>query len=146
MAEGIIEVVGGVVRRDGKFLLGRRPRGKSQAGCWEFIGGKVEPGETPEAALVRECREEIALPVVRLKRQASVVHAYPGRTIRLTLFDCEPAAGAEPRALEHEQLGWFTADEARALRFCPADVALVPVVFGPPGGESQFERRGDIAH
>ena len=129
MGTGVTEVVGGIIRRGGKFLLGRRPAGKAQAGCWEFVGGKVEPGETPEQALVRECREEIALPVVNLRTRTAVTHAYPDRTIHLTLLDCEPAEGAEATALEHAELGWFTAEEARRLDFCPADRAVLPLIF-----------------
>lgn len=125
----VIEVVGGIIRRGEKYLLGKRPLGKSQGGKWEFIGGKIEPGETPEEALARECREEIALPIVNAKIRTAVTHAYPDRTIHLTLIDCEPAADAEPQALEHEALGWFTAEEALKLDFCPADVELLPVVF-----------------
>ena len=125
----VIEVVGGIIRREGKFLLGRRPLGKSQGGKWEFIGGKVESGETPEQALTRECMEEIALPIINTKIRTSVTHAYPDRTIHLTLIDCEPAPAAEPKALEHDALGWFTAADALKLDFCPADIELLPVVF-----------------
>ena len=125
-----IEVVGGIICRDGKYLLGRRPPGKSQGGHWEFIGGKIEPGETPEQALVRECREELALDVVNTRIRTSVVHEYDDRTIRLTLIDCEPVPGAEPAALEHSELGWFTAEEMGALDFCAADRELLPVVQG----------------
>ena len=78
-----------------------------------IVQGKLEPGETPEQALVRECREEIALPVVNLRTRTAVTHAYPDRTIHLTLLDCEPAEGAEATALEHAELGWFTAEETR---------------------------------
>ena len=59
----VIEVVGGIICRDGKYLLGKRPLGKSQGGLWEFVGGKIEPGETPEQALVRECMEELGVEV-----------------------------------------------------------------------------------
>jgi len=126
----VIEVVGGIIRRDGKYLLGRRPLGKSQGGLWEFIGGKIEPGETPEQALARECCEEIALDIVNEKIRTSVTHAYPEKTIHLTLIDCEPAPGAEPSALEHSELGWFTPEEIRNLDLCPADAELVTKVFG----------------
>ena len=130
MAPQVIEVVGGIIRRDGKFLLGKRPLGKSQGGLWEFIGGKIEPGETPEEALARECLEEIALPIVGQKIRTAVTHADPDRTIHLTLIDCAPVAGAEPTALEHADLGWFTPEEMRALAFCPADRELLPLVVG----------------
>ena len=125
----VVEVVGGIIRRDGRYLLGKRPLGKAQGGHWEFIGGKIEPGETPEQALARECREEIALPIVNAKIRTSVTHEYPEKTIHLTLIDCEPAQGAEPTALEHAELGWFTPDEMKSLDFCPADAELLPMVF-----------------
>ena len=126
----VVEVVGGIIRREGKVLLGRRPLGKSQGGKWEFIGGKIESGETPERALARECMEEIALPIINAKIRTSVTHAYPDRTIHLTLIDCEPVPNTEPKSLEHDALGWFTAAEALKLDFCPADIELLPVVFG----------------
>jgi len=125
----VIEVVGGIIRRDGKCLLGRRPLGKAQGGLWEFIGGKIEPGETPEQALARECREEIALDIVNEKIRTSVTHTYPEKTIHLTLIDCEPAPGSEPTALEHAELGWFTPEEMWSLDFCPADAELVQEMF-----------------
>lgn len=126
----VIEVVGGIIRRnDGRYLLGCRPAGKAQGGHWEFIGGKIEPGETPEQALARECREEIALEIINAKIRTSVIHAYPEKTIRLTLIDCEPAPGSEPTALGHAELGWFTPAEIRTLDLCPADAELLPVVF-----------------
>ena len=126
----IIEVVGGIIRRGEKYLLGKRPEGKSQGGHWEFIGGKIEPGETPEEALARECREEIALDIVNEKIRTAVTHAYSDRTIHLTLIDCDPASGAEPTALEHSELGWFPPEEMSTLDFCKADAELLPVVFG----------------
>ena len=126
----VIEVVGGIIRRGDKYLLGKRPVGKSQGGHWEFIGGKIEPGETPAQALARECREELALDIVNERIRTSVTHAYPDRTIHLTLIDCEPAPGYEPTALEHDALGWFAPSEMTALDFCPADAELVPVVLG----------------
>lgn len=124
-----MEVVGGIIRRGDRFLVGKRAEGKYLAGFWEFVGGKIEPGETPAQALMRECREEIALPVVNLKERTSVTHVYPDRTVHLILLDCEPAPGAEPQNLEHAELGWFTPAELRELPFCPADVELLPVLF-----------------
>ena len=73
--------------------------------------------------------EEIALEIVNARVRTAVTHAYPDRTIHLTLIDCEPAPGAEPTALEHEALGWYTPDEMGALDFCPADAELLPVLF-----------------
>ena len=73
--------------------------------------------------------EEIALEIVNARVRTAVTHAYPDRTIHLTLIDCEPAPGTEPTALEHEALGWYTPDEMGALDFCPADAELLPVLF-----------------
>ena len=121
----IIEVVGGIICRDGKYLLGKRPLGKSQGGLWEFVGGKIEPGETPEVALARECREDLALEIENERILDSVVHEYPDKTIQLTLIECTPKAGSIPTALEHQQIRWVTAAEMRTLQFAPADAKLV---------------------
>jgi len=123
-----IEVVGGIIRRGGRYLLGKRPLGKSQGGHWEFIGGKIEPGETPCEALARECREEIALEIVNAQVRTAVTHTYPDRTIHLTLIDCEPSPGAEPTALEHDAIGWFSLDEMASLNLCPADAEQLPFI------------------
>lgn len=125
-----IEVVGGIIRKDGRYLLGKRPTGKSQGGLWEFIGGKIELGESPEEALARECREEIALDIVNEWIRTSVTHAYSDRTVHLILVECEPMPGSEPVALEHEMIGWFEPREMSTLEFCPADAELLPSLFG----------------
>ena len=125
----VIEVVGGIIRRGDKYLLGKRPLGKSLGGHWEFIGGKIEPGETPCEALARECREEIALEIVNARVRTAVTHAYPDRTIHLTLIDCEPAPGAEPTALEHEALGWYALDEMGAGLSDDADSPMYCIVM-----------------
>lgn len=143
MNRKIIQVVGGIIRRGDLYLLGRRPLGKSQGGCWEFIGGKIEFGETPEQALVRECMEEVALPVVNLRIRTEVTHAYPDKTVHLTLIDCEPAAGRVPVAKEHAELGWYTADEARELDFCPADYEVLPEIF-PTTAERLVKRLTEL--
>lgn len=128
MKKHILEVAGGFIERSGRILLGRRPLGKSQGGLWEFIGGKLEPGETPEQALARECLEEIALPIVNEAYVTSVIHEYPERTIRLHLVACNPVAGAEPTALEHSELGWYSLAELETLDLCPADRELLPLL------------------
>lgn len=85
----IIDVVAALIRdSEGRYLVGQRAAHKSQGGLWEFMGGKIEPGETPEAALARECREELALEIENEHIVDSVVHAYPEKTIRLTLISC----------------------------------------------------------
>ena len=112
-------------------LLPARRRGAAPnpEGRWEFIGGKIEPGETPEEALVRECREELALEIEEVRIIDSVVHEYPEKTIRLTLLECRPKAGSVPQALEHQAICWVTPEEMRTMQFCPADAELLPRLF-----------------
>lgn len=126
----IIEVVAALIcDAEGRFLVGRRAAQKAQGGLWEFAGGKIESGETPEAALARECREELALEIEKAKIVDSVVHAYPEKTIRLTLVSCAPKPGSTPIALEHQELRWVRLDGMKDLPFCPADVELIEKVL-----------------
>jgi len=125
----IVEVVGAIIRKDGRYLVGQRPAGKTQGGLWEFMGGKIEPGETPEQALSRECREELDLEIQAERIIDSVVHEYPEKTIRLTLIECAPKPGSEPRPLEHQQIRWVTVQELSGLEFCPADRQLIERLF-----------------
>lgn len=130
MGEGnIIEVVGAIIKEGGRYLVGQRPEHKTQGGLWEFMGGKIEPGETFEEALVRECREELALEIECARVIDSVVHEYPEKTIRLTLLECRPKPGSEPAALEHQAIRWVTLAEMKDLPFCPADRELVEKLF-----------------
>ena len=126
----IIEVVGAIIKDGGKYLVGQRAAHKTQGGLWEFMGGKIEPGEIPEEALARECREELALQIEGARIVDSVVHEYPEKTIRLTLIECNPQKGSVPQALEHQQIRWVTVDEMKSINFCPADQELVLKLFG----------------
>ena len=117
----IIEVVGAIIKDGDRYLVGQRPANKAQGGMWEFMGGKIEPGETPEQALARECREELALEIENEHIIDSVVHEYPEKTIHLTLISCSPKSGSNPKALEHQQIRWVTRDEMDAIDFAPAD-------------------------
>jgi len=125
----IIEVVGAIIRNDDRYLVGQRAAHKSQGGKWEFMGGKIEPGETPEQALARECREELDLVIENEKIVDAVVHEYSDRTIRLTLISCAPKAGSEPKALEHQQIRWVTRSEMECLDFAGADRELIEKLF-----------------
>ena len=125
----IIEVVGAIIRDGDRYLVGQRAANKAQGGLWEFMGGKIEPGETPEQALSRECREELALEIENEHIIDSVVHEYPEKTIRLTLISCSPKSGSIPKALEHQQIRWVTVKEMEKMPFCPADKDLLPVLF-----------------
>ena len=103
-----------------KFLACRRPPHKTRGLLWEFVGGKVEPGEKTAEALVRECREELAVEVKPQDVFMEVDHEYPDMTIRLTLFNCVIASG-EPELLEHCEIKWMTPAETDEYEFCPAD-------------------------
>ena len=121
----VIEVVGAILRDGERFLLGQRAAHKSQGGLWEFVGGKIEPGETPEQALARECREELALEIEDVRPVGSVVHDYTDKMIRLSLLSCRPKVGSVPAALEHQQIRWVTRAEMDALPLAPADRELI---------------------
>jgi len=115
-----------------RFLICRRPRHKSNALLWEFVGGKTEPGESPEQALVRECREELDITVSVGELFMEVYHTYPDIDIRLLLFHCRIAAG-EPKLLEHAALAWITPAEIPDYQFCPADKTIlerIQEIFG----------------
>ena len=121
----IIDVVGAIIKDGDRYLVGQRPANKAQGGMWEFMGGKIEPGETPEQALARECREELAIEIENEQIIDSVIHEYPEKTIRLTLISCSPKSGSVPKALEHQQIRWVTRAEMDSLEFAPADRELI---------------------
>ena len=125
----IVDVVGAVVRDGDRVLMAQRPEGKAQTGLWEFPGGKVEPGETPEEALARECREELLLEIEAPRVITSVIHRYPAMTIRLILVECRARPGSVPVPQEGQAVGWYRAADMDSLPLCPADRELVPFVF-----------------
>ena len=120
----ITEVVAALIWRGERFLACQRPAHKTRGLLWEFVGGKVEPGETREDALVRECREELAITVVPRDIFMEVTHVYPDLTVHLTLFNADLPEG-EPQALEHNDVRWITVEEIDGLQFCPADEEIL---------------------
>lgn len=116
----MVEVVAALLWRDHQFLICQRPEYKARGLLWEFVGGKVESGETKEQALIRECKEELAITVVPNEIFCEVVHSYPDITIHLILFNAVIVAG-EPQLLEHSQMQWITTAEIDRYDFCPAD-------------------------
>ena len=120
----ITEVVAALIWRGERFLACQRPAHKARGLLWEFVGGKVEPGETLEDALVRECREELAVTVVPRDIFMEVTHVYPDLTVHLTLFNADLPEG-EPKALEHNDVRWITVNEIDGLQFCPADEEIL---------------------
>ena len=118
------EVVAALIRRGNQFLICQRPAHKARGSLWEFVGGKVEPGETGEAALIRECREELDITLEVGEIFYQVVHEYPDISIRLTLYHSTIASG-EPKLLEHQAIAWITPEEIDNYEFCPADVDIL---------------------
>ena len=118
------EVVAALIRDTDRVLICQRPAYKARGMLWEFVGGKVEPGESREEALIRECREELAITISVGDIFTEVTHTYPDLTIHLTVFNAEITAGV-PRKLEHNDLHWITADELDRYAFCPADQPIV---------------------
>ena len=114
------EVVAALIWQNGRFLICQRPAHKARGLLWEFVGGKVEPGETGPEALARECREELAVDVAVGDACWQGVNTYPDLTVRLTLYRASIAAGT-PQLLEHRDLRWITPAEIPQYDFCPAD-------------------------
>ena len=114
------EVVAALIWDGDRFLICQRPAHKARGLLWEFVGGKVEPGETKEDALIRECREELDITLSVGDVFMEVTHEYPDLTVHLTLFHARIAAGV-PKKLEHVDLQWITPAEIGKFDFCPAD-------------------------
>ena len=120
----ITEVVAALIWQGEKFMICQRPVHKARGLLWEFVGGKVEPGETKEQALIRECREELAVTLAVDDMFMDVTHEYPDLTVHLTLFNATIAEG-EPRKLEHNDIQWITPSEIQNYEFCPADEEIL---------------------
>ncbi|MBR5390501.1 MAG: (deoxy)nucleoside triphosphate pyrophosphohydrolase [Clostridia bacterium] len=129
------EVVAALIRKDGRFLICQRPAHKARGLLWEFVGGKIERGETGEQALIRECREELGITVSVGKVFTQVTHVYPDLIIHLTLFEAAIASGT-PQLLEHNDLRWITPDEIGRYSFCPADETILREI------EARFSENG----
>ena len=129
----MIDVVCGVIENsEGLFLACLRPAGKHLGGLWEFPGGKVDPGESPESALVRELQEELAVHVEVGLPLTAVIWSYEERTIRLLPFRCTIISG-ELRALEHDQLLWCLPENFNDLLWADADVPILREILESVG-------------
>ena len=124
MVESCVEVVAALIWDKDKFMICQRPANKARALLWEFVGGKVEPGETKEQALIRECQEELAVTLSVGDVFMDVAHEYPDITVHLTLFNAAIAEGV-PQKLEHNDIKWITVDEIDYYNFCPADTEIL---------------------
>ena len=120
----ITEVVAALIWDNDKFMICQRPAHKARGLLWEFVGGKVEPGETKEQALIRECHEELAVTLSVGDVFMDVIHEYPDLTVHLTLFNATIAEG-EPQRLEHNDIKWITPSEISNYDFCPADKEIL---------------------
>lgn len=117
------EVVAAIIWHEGRYLICQRPAHKARGLLWEFPGGKVEPGETREEAIIRECREELDTTLEPLDVFTEVTHQYPDLCIHLSFLRCRVQSG-QPRALEHAAIRWIRPEEASAYDFCPADLSI----------------------
>jgi mutator protein MutT len=120
-------VTAGLVWKDGKVLITRRPAGSHLAGYWEFPGGKQEPGESLEACLEREIREELAMEVKAIKHLLQIDHDYKTRSITLHLFHCDWLKG-EPTPLGCDELLWVEPEELAEFELPPPDLQLLPLI------------------
>lgn len=118
------EVVAALIWDKDKFMICQRPAHKARALMWEFVGGKVEPGETKEQALIRECQEELAITLSVDNVFMDVVHEYPDISVHLTLFNASITEGI-PQLLEHNDIQWITSKEIPNYDFCPADEEIL---------------------
>ena len=120
----ITDVVAALIWQGDRFLICQRPAHKARGLLWEFVGGKLEAGETRQQALIRECREELAVEISVGDVFMEVVHEYPDLLVRLTLFHAAIEDGT-PQMLEHNDLRWIGVEEIPQFDFCPADVDIL---------------------
>ena len=118
------EVVAALIFQEDRFMICRRPAHKARGLLWEFVGGKVEPGETKEQALIRECREELNVTITVGDLFMEVTHVYPDLTVHLSLFRAVISEGV-PKLLEHCDMRWITPAEIPDYDFCPADEEII---------------------
>ena len=121
------QVVAALIWDGPRFLICQRPAHKARGLLWEFVGGKVEPGESRKAALARECREELGVEIAVGDIFMEVEHTYPDMTVHLTLFHSQILQGI-PQKLEHNDIRWITPQQIDGYVFCPADVEILKAI------------------
>ena len=122
------EVVAALIWDDDKFMICQRPAHKARALLWEFVGGKVEQGETKKQALIRECKEELNILLSVGDVFMDVIHEYPDLTVHLTLFNAT-ITEEEPQKLEHNDIQWISPSEISNYEFCPADEEILDTII-----------------
>jgi len=120
----ILTVVAGVLSCDRKYFVAQRPHDKHLGGYWEFPGGKIDEGETPETALIREMSEELKVSVSVGDKIAETTNEYEDRIVTLLFYECEIITG-EIILLEHIDSGWLTVDQMAEIDLAPADLFLI---------------------
>lgn len=125
----VLVVACALIDADGRVLLAQRPEGKSMAGLWEFPGGKVEPGESPETALIRELEEELGVSTHEscLAPLTFASHAYEDFHLLMPLYVCRKWEGAA-QSREGQALAWARPRELRDYPMPPADLPLIPIL------------------
>ena len=131
----MVEVVAALIWEKDRFMICQRPAHKARGLLWEFVGGKVEPREPHQDALVRECREELAITVKVGSVFCEVTHTYPDITVHLTLFNATIAQGT-PQLLEHADMRMIAPAEIPQYEFCPADEEILTLIMKEHGCES----------
>lgn len=122
------DVVAALIWDNDRFMICQRPAHKARGLLWEFVGGKTDPGETMEEALIRECREELGITISVGEIYMQVIHHYPDILIRLTLFHCT-IAEVTPKLLEHNDLKWILPSQIPQFHFCPADKDILSKII-----------------
>lgn len=123
----MIDVTAAIIHNDGKLLICQRPKGKRCEMLWEFPGGKIEAGETPEECLMRECHEELGVTIETEQLLQKVEYEYPENTVNIRFYICKLIVG-EPTCIEHNDMRWCTLDEILELPLCPADKKMLELV------------------
>ena len=131
------EVVAALIWDGDRFLICQRPENKARGLLWEYVGGKVEAGETKQEALIRECKEELDVVISVGDVFMNVVHEYPDITVHLTLFHAQIVSG-EIKLLEHNAVAWITPDEIPHYAFCPADKEINERIAAEYGNTSFY--------
>ena len=135
----VTEVVAALIWDGDRFMICQRPAHKARGLLWEFVGGKVEPGETKQGALIRECREELDVTVAVGDLFMEVTHTYPDLTVHLSLFHAVIAEGS-PKLLEHRDMRWITRREIPDYPFCPADEEILARIMAEEPGRERESR------
>lgn len=123
----MIAVVAALIVRENRLLIARRPEGKHMAGKWEFPGGKIERGETPEQALERELKEELGVKTETGRIYHAIAHSYPEKDVLLMFYRSRLIEG-EPEAIEEAELEWITESELRLYPWAEADAPLIDLI------------------